>query len=71
MIGDAGSAGNIVSIQEGFVILLVCAVLLGITSAYRFYMVSWLGGVVIDIKKRLFEHIMQIRFMIKTKRGSC
>jgi len=61
MIGDAGSAGSIILMQEGFVVLLICAALLGITSAYRFYMVSWLGErVVSDIKKRLFEHLLKL-----------
>jgi ATP-binding cassette subfamily B protein len=61
MIGDAGSMGNLVMMQQGFIILLVCAILLGITSAYRFYMVSWLGErVVSDIRTQLFGHLLKL-----------
>lgn len=61
MIGDAGSAANIILMQQGFLFLFVCAVFLGLTTACRFYMVSWLGErVVSDVRKRLFSHLLKL-----------
>ena len=66
MIADAGSAGNIILMQQGFMVLLVCAVLLGVTSAFRFYMVSWLGErVVSDIRKKLFDHFKTTQCILR------
>ncbi len=60
-IGDAGVIENLVLMQEGFAGLFLLSVVLGVTSAYRFYMVSWLGErVVSDIRKQLFAHLLKL-----------
>ncbi|MEC7031025.1 MAG: ABC transporter transmembrane domain-containing protein [Pseudomonadota bacterium] len=60
-IGDAGVMENVVLLQQGFLGLFMLAVVLGITSAYRFYMVSWLGErVVSDIRQQLFSHLLRL-----------
>ena len=60
-IGDAGVASDLILLQQGFIGLLVCALILGAASAFRFYMVSWLGErVVSDIRQKLFTHLLKL-----------
>lgn len=60
-IVSAALLGNVVGLQSGFLSLLAAAVGLGFFSAYRFYMVSWLGErVVLELRKKLFSHLTQM-----------
>ena len=58
-IVSAALIGNLVSLQYGFVALLGAAIGLGF-SAYRFYLVSWLGEKVVLIKEKLFSHLIKL-----------
>lgn len=61
VIVDAGVANNLPAMKRGFILLLVIALSLGFASAYRFYMVSWLGErVVSNLRIRLFEHLLSL-----------
>lgn len=58
-IVDAGVASDLALMQQGFIYLLFCALFIGLATACRFYMVSWLGErVVSDLRKQLFSHLL-------------
>ena len=60
-IVTAAVAEDLVRLQLGFLVTLGIALGLGITSAYRFYMVSWLGErVVAVLRQKLFVHLMRM-----------
>ena len=56
--GDVG--GKLVSIRHYFGLLFAVAVALGIFTAARFFMVSWLGDrVTTDLRQAVYAHVLQ------------
>ena len=55
---DTGLTSDAIDLK--FVNLLLLAIVLGLTTASRFYVMSWLGErVVADIRKRVFENVLR------------
>jgi ATP-binding cassette subfamily B protein len=55
---DTGLTSDAVDLK--FINLLLLAIVLGLTTASRFYVMSWLGErVVADIRKRVFENVLR------------
>lgn len=60
-IVTAAVAEDLAQLQTGFLVTLCVALGLGVASAYRFYMVSWLGErVVAVLRQRLFIHLTRM-----------
>ncbi|MBK9442144.1 MAG: ATP-binding cassette domain-containing protein [Comamonadaceae bacterium] len=58
MQGDKGA--QVMALREHFVALFAVAVALGVFSAARFYMVSWLGErVSADLRNAVYAHVLQ------------
>ena len=59
MIDDGFSVADATAIDGAFGSLLVVAALMGVTSALRFFLVSWIGErVVADLRSAVFDHIV-------------
>lgn len=55
---DTGLTSDAIDLK--FINLLLLAIVLGLTTASRFYVMSWLGErVVADIRKRVFENVLR------------
>jgi ATP-binding cassette subfamily B protein len=58
-IAAAGSGGQVAAVQGHFVNLFALATALGVLSAGRFYMVSWLGErVTADLRNAVYSHVL-------------
>ena len=58
-IAAAGSGGQAAAVQSHFVNLFALATALGVLSAGRFYMVSWLGErVAADLRNAVYSHVL-------------
>ncbi len=58
-IAAAGSSGHAAAVQSHFVNLFALATALGVLSAGRFYMVSWLGErVTADLRNAVYSHVL-------------
>ena len=59
-IAAAGSGGHAAAVQGHFVNLFLLATALGVLSAGRFYMVSWLGErVTADLRNAVYSHVLE------------
>ena len=59
-IAAAGSGGQAAAVQGHFVNLFALATALGVLSAGRFYMVSWLGErVTADLRNAVYSHVLE------------
>jgi len=57
---DTGLGERLVAIREHFLLLFGVAVLLGIFTAARFYMVTWIGErVTADLRQAVYAHVLQ------------
>ncbi len=57
---QADKGAQVMALREHFVVLFAVAVALGLTSAARFYMVSWLGErVSADLRNAVYAHVLQ------------
>jgi len=58
-IAAAGSSGHAAAVQSHFVNLFALATALGVLSAGRFYMVSWLGErFTADLRNAVYSHVL-------------
>ena len=58
-LADSGHGERLVALREHFLELFAVAVALGIFSAARFYMVSWLGErVTADLRSAVYAHVV-------------
>jgi ATP-binding cassette subfamily B protein len=56
---QASKGDQVMALREHFVLLFAVAVALGVTSAARFYMVSWLGErVTADLRNAVYRHVL-------------
>ena len=56
---QASKGDQVMALREDFVLLFAVAVALGVTSAARFYMVSWLGErVTSDLRNAVYRHVL-------------
>jgi ATP-binding cassette, subfamily B, bacterial len=61
LIDDGFSAANAELINRYFLLMLAVVVVLAVSSALRFYFVSWLGErVVADVRDAVFRHLMTL-----------
>jgi ATP-binding cassette subfamily B protein len=59
MIDRGFSAENAAMIDDYFLILIGVALLMGVTSSLRFFLVSWIGErVVADLRSAVFDHVV-------------
>lgn len=59
VIDEGFSTENASAIDEYFIGLMLVALLMGLTSSLRFFLVSWIGErVVTDLRAEVFEHIL-------------
>ena len=59
-LAAAGQGERLLALRQHFVALFGVAVALGLFSAARFYMVSWLGErVTADLRKAVYAHVLQ------------
>jgi ATP-binding cassette subfamily B protein len=59
-ITTVGSGGHAAAVQVHFVNLFLLATALGVLSAGRFYMVSWLGErVTADLRNAVYSHVLE------------
>lgn len=59
IISDALSDNNVEGMHAAFIQLIGIVVVMALSTAYRFYNISWLGErVVTDIRKQLFSHLL-------------
>jgi ATP-binding cassette subfamily B protein len=57
---ETGLGERLVAIREHFLLLFGVAVLLGIFTAARFYMVTWIGErVTADLRQAVYAHVLQ------------
>ncbi|MEQ9518857.1 MAG: ABC transporter transmembrane domain-containing protein [Parvibaculum sp.] len=58
---DAISQGDVQFIDQYFLVLILIAGLLGLSSAARFYFVSWIGErVVADLRSAVYDHVTRL-----------
>lgn len=72
MIDNGFDAANTADIDQHFVRLFAVAMVMGISSAARFYWVSWLGErVVADVRSAVYAHIVEMspEFFERTRTG--
>src|SRR5262249_18836520 len=72
MIDHVFSGGDLAHIDRYFVALIAVVAIMGITSATRFYLVTWIGErVVADVRERVFSHVLSLspRFFEITRTG--
>ncbi|MBP6707911.1 MAG: ATP-binding cassette domain-containing protein [Candidatus Accumulibacter sp.] len=56
----AAAAERLLKIREHFLLLFVLALVLGLATAARFYMVSWIGErVTTDLRQRVYAHVLR------------
>jgi len=56
---DADKGSQLIALREHFLVLFAVAVALGLFSAARFYMVSWLGErVTADLRNAVYAHVL-------------
>jgi len=56
----AGPGERLLALREHFLLLFAVAIALGVFSALRFYMVSWLGErVTADLRSAVYAHVLQ------------
>ena len=56
----AAAAERLLKIREHFLLLFVVALVLGLATAARFYMVSWIGErVTTDLRQRVYAHVLR------------
>ena len=61
MIDNGFSVANAGRIGQYFLLLIGVCALLGAASAYRFYLVTWIGErVVANIRNKVFSHILSL-----------
>ncbi|MEP2827991.1 ABC transporter transmembrane domain-containing protein [Parvibaculum sp.] len=61
LIDNGFSRENAAFIDQYFVALVIVALMLGVSSAARFFFVSWLGErVVADLRRAVYEHILKL-----------
>ncbi|GAK46586.1 lipid ABC transporter ATPase/inner membrane protein [Tepidicaulis marinus] len=61
MLDEGFSKENAAFIDQYFAMLIFVALMLGISSAARFFFVSWIGErVVADLRKAVYEHILTL-----------
>ena len=61
LIDNGFSRENAAFVDQYFVALVIVALMLGISSAARFFFVSWLGErVVADLRRAVYEHILKL-----------
>lgn len=59
MIDNGLTPENAEAIDRHFFVLLVVALLMGVTSSLRFFLVSWIGErVVTDLRSAVFDHVI-------------
>ncbi|HYD76913.1 ABC transporter transmembrane domain-containing protein [Ramlibacter sp.] len=59
-LAGAGHGERLVALREHFLLLFAVAVALGLFSAARFYMVSWLGErVTADLRNAVYAHVLR------------
>jgi ATP-binding cassette subfamily B protein len=59
LIDRGFSAGQIEAISHYFVLFLLAAAVLGVSTAIRFYFVTWLGErVIADVRKAVFDNVI-------------
>ena len=59
-LAPSGQGAQVMALREHFVALFAVAVALGLSSAARFYMVSWLGErVTADLRNAVYGHVLQ------------
>lgn len=59
-LAASGSGERLLALREHFLLLFAVAVALGLFSAARFYMVSWLGErVTADLRTAVYRHVLQ------------
>jgi ATP-binding cassette subfamily B protein len=59
-LAAAGHGERLVAMREHFLLLFAAAVALGVFSAGRFYMVSWLGErVTADLRNAVYAHVLR------------
>ena len=59
-LSEAGRGSQLVALREHFIELFAVAVALGLFSAARFYMVSWLGErVTADLRNAVYAHVLE------------
>jgi len=59
-LAPSGSGAQVMALREHFVALFAVSVALGLSSAARFYMVSWLGErVTADLRNAVYGHVLQ------------
>jgi len=72
VIDHGFSTENAGRIQDYFLVLLAVAFVLGLASAVRFYLVTWIGErVVADVRQKVFAHIIALspEFFETTRTG--
>ena len=58
---DAIGDGDVQFIDQYFFVLIMVAALLGVSSAARFYFVSWIGErVVADLRSAVYDHVTRL-----------
>jgi ATP-binding cassette, subfamily B, bacterial len=56
----SGPGDRLVALREHFLLLFLVAIALGLASAARFYMVSWLGErVTADLRNAVYAHVLE------------
>ncbi len=59
-LSPSDKGGQVMALREHFVALFAVAVAMGLASAARFYMVSWLGErVCADLRNAVYGHVLQ------------
>ena len=59
-LAPSGSGAQMMALREHFVVLFAVSMALGLSSAARFYMVSWLGErVTADLRNAVYGHVLQ------------
>lgn len=59
VIDEGFSTENASAIDEYFIGLMLVALLMGVTSSLRFFLVSWIGErVVTDLRAKVFDHVL-------------
>ncbi|MCP5153069.1 MAG: ATP-binding cassette domain-containing protein [Ectothiorhodospiraceae bacterium] len=72
LVIDRGIGGDPAEVDRSFALLFVVAILLGVFSAARFLLVSWIGErVVADVRKALHERVLRLdtEFFERTRSG--
>ena len=72
MIDHVFAGGEVAHIDRYFFALIAVVAVMGVTSATRFYLVTWIGErVVADVRSRVFSHVLSLspRFFEATRTG--